>query len=55
MALCPAGQKKVARVMREYHAGTLHHGGSKKIVKSSQTAKAIAMSEGRKKCRKKRK
>ena len=45
------GQKKIAKVMREYKAGTLHSGknpkGPKKapIVKSRRQAIAIAMSE----------
>ena len=41
------GQRKVAKVMREFHAGTLHHGGTGRIVPKSRPdiAKAIAMSE----------
>jgi hypothetical protein len=45
------GQKKIAKVMREYKAGTLHSGvnpkGPKKapIVKSRKQAIAIALSE----------
>lgn len=46
-----AGNKKVAKVMRKYKAGTLHSGkdpkGPKKapVVKSRKQAIAIAMSE----------
>lgn len=38
------GQKKVAKVMREYHEGELE-GPSGKKIKSEDRAKAIAMSE----------
>lgn len=54
MALCPAGQKKVGVVMREYKAGTLKSGSGGKVTSRKQ-ALAIAMSEGRKHCRKKKK
>ena len=39
------GTKKVAKVMREYKAGTLHSGKGGKVVKSRKQAIAIAMSE----------
>lgn len=37
--------RKVAKVMREYKAGTLHSGKGGKVVKSRKQAVAIAMSE----------
>ncbi len=39
------GQKKVGKVMREFKAGKLHSGKSKKIVKNPKQAIAIALSE----------
>ena len=39
------GQKKVGRVMREFKAGKLHSGKSKKIVRNPKQAIAIALSE----------
>ena len=39
------GQKKVAKVMREFKKGKLHSGKSKKIVKNPKQAIAIALSE----------
>ena len=39
------GQKKVAKVMREYKKGKLHSGKSKKVVKNPKQAIAIALSE----------
>jgi hypothetical protein len=39
------GQKKVAKVMREYKAGSLHSGKKGPIVKSQKQAVAIALSE----------
>jgi len=39
------GQKKVAKVMREFKKGKLHSGQSKKIVKNPKQAIAIALSE----------
>ncbi len=42
-------QRKVAKVMREYHAGKLHSGSGKPVTNPKQ-AKAIAMSEARRKC-----
>ena len=41
----PKGQKKVAKVMREFKKGKLHSGKSKKIVKNPKQAIAIARSE----------
>lgn len=38
-------QKKVAKVMREYKAGTLHSGKGGPEVTNSKQAVAIAMSE----------
>jgi hypothetical protein len=39
------GQKKVAKVMKEYKKGKLHSGKSKKVVKNPKQAIAIALSE----------
>jgi hypothetical protein len=39
------GQKKVAKVMREYKKEKLHSGKSKKVVKNPKQAIAIALSE----------
>lgn len=39
--------KKVAKVMREYKAGTLHSGKKGPVVKSRRQAIAIAMSEAK--------
>ena len=39
------GQKKVAKVLREYKAGSLHSGKKGPIVKSKKQAIAIALSE----------
>ena len=38
-------QKKVAKVMREYKAGTLHSGKGGPVVTDDKQAIAIAMSE----------
>lgn len=38
-------KKKVAKVMREYKAGTLHSGKGGPVVTNPEQAKAIAMSE----------
>lgn len=38
-------KKKVAKVMREYKAGTLHSGKGGPVVKSQKQAVAIAMSK----------
>jgi ribosomal protein L21E len=39
------GQKKVAKVMREYKGGSLHSGKGGPVVKSRKQAVAIALSE----------
>lgn len=39
--------KKVAKVMREYKAGTLHSGKGGPVVKSRRQAVAIALSEAK--------
>jgi len=39
------GRKKVAKVLREYKAGSLHSGKKGPIVKSKKQAVAIALSE----------
>ena len=39
--------KKVAKVMREFKAGTLHSGKKGPVVKSKKQAIAIAMSEAK--------
>jgi len=38
-------QKKISKVMKEFKAGTLNIGKSKKMVKSKKQAIAIALSE----------
>jgi len=40
-----AGQKKVAKVMREFKEGALHSGKNGKVVKNPKQAIAIALSE----------
>jgi hypothetical protein len=40
-----AAKKKVSKVMKEYKAGTLNIGKSKKKVKSKKQAVAIALSQ----------
>lgn len=42
-----AKAKKVAKVMKEYKAGTLHSGKGGPVVKSKKQAVAIAMSEAK--------
>lgn len=42
-----AKAKKVAKVMREYKAGTLHSGKGGPVVKSKKQAVAIALSEAK--------
>jgi len=42
------GNRKFAKVMREFHKGMLHHGSTGKIVKDIAVARAIAASEQRK-------
>jgi hypothetical protein len=49
------GQKKVAKVMREFKKGKLHSGKSKKIVKNPKQAIAIALSEAKMSKKKRRK
>ena len=41
------GPKKVAKVMKEFKAGSLHSGKGGKVVKSKKQAIAIAMSEAK--------
>lgn len=48
------GQKKVAKVMREFKGGTLHSGKGGPVVKSRKQAVAIAMSEAGMKMKKKK-
>ena len=48
-----AGKSKVGKVMGEYKRGTLHHGGTGKIVKNKKVAVAIALSEARRVAKKK--
>lgn len=43
------GKNKIRSVMKEFSAGTLHHGSKRgKIVTDPKVAKAIALSEARK-------
>ena len=51
----PKGQKKVAKVMREFKKEKLHSGKSKKIVKNPKQAIAIALSEAKMSKKKRRK
>jgi hypothetical protein len=44
--------KKIKKVMKEFKAGKLHSGKSKKIVKNSKQAIAIAISESKRNKRK---
>lgn len=48
-------QKKVGKVMGEFKEGTLHSGKGGPVVKSSKQAIAIALSEGRKAAKGKKK
>jgi len=48
-------QKKIGKVMGEFKEGTLHSGKGGPVVKSRQQAIAIAMSEGRKAAKGKKK
>ena len=41
------GQKKIAKVMREYKSGALHSGKKGPVVKSKKQAIAIALSEAK--------
>ena len=50
-----AKAKKVAKVMREYKAGTLHSGKGGPVVKSKKQAIAIALSEAKMAKKKKKK
>ena len=50
-----AKAKKVAKVMREYKAGTLHSGKGGPVVKSKKQAVAIAMNEAKMAKKKKKK
>ena len=42
-----AGNKKVAKVMKEFKAGTLNSGKGGKVVKSPKQAIAIALSQAK--------
>ena len=42
-----AGNKKVAKVMKEFKAGTLNSGKNGKVVKSPKQAIAIALSQAK--------
>lgn len=48
-------QAKIGKVMGEYKGGTLHSGKGGPVVKSRQQAIAIAMSEGKKAAKGKKK
>lgn len=48
-------QKKIGKVMGEYKEGTLHSGKGGPVVKSQKQAIAIALSEGRKAAKGKKK
>lgn len=48
-------QKKVGKVMGEWKEGTLHSGKGGPVVKSQKQAIAIALSEGRKAAKGKKK
>ena len=48
-------QKKVGKVMGEFKEGTLHSGKGGPVVKSQKQAIAIALSEGRKAAKGKKK
>jgi len=45
--LSPKQQAKFKTVMKEYAAGSLHHGGTGKIVKDRKVAVAVAFSKAR--------
>lgn len=48
-------QKKIGKVMGEFKEGTLHSGKGGPVVKSQKQAIAIALSEGRKAAKGKKK
>lgn len=48
-------QAKVGKVMKEFKEGTLHSGKGGKVVKNPQQAIAIAISEGKKAAKGKKK
>ena len=48
-------QAKVGKVMKEYKEGTLHSGKDGKVVKNPKQAIAIAISEGKKAAKGKKK
>jgi len=49
MKTTPKQQQKIAKVYREYKAGTLHSGKKGPVVKSRDQAIAIAISESKRK------
>ncbi len=53
MKMTKKGEKKIAKVFREYGKGELHSGKGGPAVKSRAQATAIAMSEARKAMKKK--
>ena len=53
MKMTPKGQKKAAKVFKEFGKGELHSGKGGPVVKSRAQATAIAMSEARKAMKKK--
>jgi len=48
-------QAKIGKVMKEYKEGTLHSGKNGKVVKNPKQAIAIAISEGKKAAKGKKK
>jgi hypothetical protein len=53
MKMTKKGEKKAAKVFREYGKGELHSGKGGPVVKNPKQAVAIAMSEARKAMKKK--
>ena len=53
MKMTKKGEKKAAKVFKEYGKGELHSGKGGPVVKSRAQATAIAMSEARKAMKKK--
>lgn len=53
MKMTPKGQKKVAKVFKEFGKGELHSGKGGPVVKSRAQATAIALAEARKAMKKK--